>query len=116
MNDFFKKWFSKDNWKLSIAILLIGIISIYTCVVSFTYFKRNEILLGVSDKYVTINESEIKSETDTILVNNIFNKEAYISELVKINDSTNIVLLNNNTFPITHQILKNEKKIGRAHV
>lgn len=110
MKEFFKKWFSKNNWKLSIAILLIGIISMYTCVVSFTYFERNEILLGVSDKYVTTNQSEIKSETDTILINNIFNKEAYISEIVKINDSTNIVLLNNNTFPITHQILKNEKE------
>src|SRR5690606_35624752 len=110
MKVFLEKWFNKENWKLSTAILLIAIISIYTCYISFSYFKRNEILFGISDKYVTTNQNEIKNEIDTTLIHNIFNEDYNKNKLVKINDSTNIIFKDKNTFPIKHQVLKSEKE------
>ena len=66
MEIFIKKWFNRENWKLSIALIIIGLLSIYTLCITYSYFNRNEIFWGISDKYVTTKNDSIKNEIDSI--------------------------------------------------
>lgn len=108
MKEFIKKWFNRENWKLSIALITIGLLSIYTAYITISYFKRNEILLGISDKYVTTEEDSIKDIIDTSHIYSEFNQNVKEKNIFKINDSTTIYLSNN--YPIKHRIEKNEKE------
>lgn len=108
MKEFIKKWFNGENWKLSIAIAIIGLLSIYTLSISVYYFGKNEILFGISDKYVTTEKDSIKEIIDTTNIYSEFNQNEKEKNISKINDSTTIYLSNN--YPIKHRIEKKEEE------
>lgn len=108
MKEFIKKWFNGENWKLSTAIAIIGLLSIYTLSISVYYFGKNEILFGISDKYVTTEKDSIKEIIDTTNIYSEFNQNEKEKNISKINDSTTIYLSNN--YPIKHRIEKKEEE------
>lgn len=106
MKEFKKKWFSSENWKLSIVLIIIGFLSIYTLSITYSYFNRNEIFWGISDKYVTTKNDSIKDIIDTTLIYNEFNQNEKEKNIIKIHDSTRIHL--SNSYPVKHRIEKTE--------
>lgn len=108
MKEFIKKWFSDENWKLSTVIAIIGLLSIYTLSISVYYFGKNEILFGISDKYVTTKENSIKDIVDTATIHNKFNNNIKSTGITSINDTITKQL--SIGYPTKHIIEKTEKE------
>lgn len=95
---------------LLILLSIITVLSIYTFCISTSYFYKNEILWGISDKYVTSKKDSIFDIKDTILVNSIYGKTNIVYPVIKKQDSLPIINIKN-SIPIQHQIIKSEREI-----
>lgn len=115
MSDFFKR----QNWKslednplannlIKILICFILILTIFTIYITSSYFSRNEILLGISDKYVTTKSDSIKDIIDTSTIHNEFNNNLQSNGIANINDT--ITKEVSNGYPTKHIIEKIEKE------
>lgn len=117
----FKEFKTKENWKnvrenpimenlIGFLICFIFILTIFTFYITYSYFSRNEILWGISDKYVTTKNESIKNEIDSIKIKNIFDNAKKENIISKLNDSTKIYVNTNQFYPKDQYILKNEKE------